>query len=107
VRDVEEVAVAFAISFAASVAEQLDQLQARERVIVLAAIERQLMHEPLVETRHRKPLRPNRLAPWELRVGPLRVFYEVVPVEPDVVRVLAIGKKYRNVLRIGGREITP
>jgi hypothetical protein len=38
-----------------------------------------LAHEPLVETRHRKPLRPNPLAPWEPCVGSLRAFYEVRP----------------------------
>ena len=65
----------------------------------------------LVETRKRKPLRPNPLAPWELRVGPLRAFYEVLPRErklgkaADVVYVLAIGKKERNVLRIAGEVV--
>ncbi len=92
------------IRFADSVADQLRRLKTVERVRVLDAIERQLVHEPLVESRHRKPLRPNLLAPWELRVGPLRVFYEAV--KPKVVNVLAVGKKSRNVLRIGGREIT-
>jgi hypothetical protein len=63
------------------------------------------MSEPLVETRNRKPLRPNPLAPWELRVGALRVLYEVPAGNPKVVHVLAVGKKHRNVLRIAGREI--
>jgi mRNA-degrading endonuclease RelE of RelBE toxin-antitoxin system len=66
--------VAFKIQFAESVAGQLQALTAAERSRVLAAVAAQLAHEPLVETRNRKPLRPNPLAPWELRVGPLRVF---------------------------------
>jgi len=33
--------------------------------------------EPIVETRNRKKLRPNPLAPWELRIGKARVFYDV------------------------------
>ena len=73
---------------------------------MLDAIERQLVREPLIETRNRKPLRPNPLAPWELRVGELRVFYEVAADDPRVVRVLAVGKKERQILRIGGQEIT-
>ena len=77
-----------------------------ERSAALDAIERHLRHEPLVETRNRKPLRPNPIAPWELRVGKLRVFYEVVPGEPSLVRILAVGKKGRNILRIAGREMT-
>jgi len=53
-----------------------------------------------------KLLRPNPIAPWELRVGKLRVFYEVVPGEPSLVRILAVGKKDRSSLRIAGQEIT-
>ena len=62
-------------------------------------------HEPLKETRHRKPLRPNPIAPWELRVGQLRVFYEVAGAESGVVRILAVGRKRRNVLVVGDKEI--
>jgi hypothetical protein len=72
---------------------------------VLDAIDRQLGNDPLRETRHRKPLRPNPIAPWELRVGALRVFYDVATSEGKAVRILAIGKKTGNVLRIAGREI--
>ena len=71
--------------------------------MILAAIERQLLHQPLVETRNRKRLRPNPIAPWELRVRNVRVFYEVD--QPGVVTVLAIGAKRGNRLIIGGEEI--
>ena len=77
-----------------------------ERSAVLDAIEQQLLHQPLLETRNRKPLRPNPIAPWELRIGKLRVFYEVAAAEPRVVRILAVGKKERNRLVVGGQEIT-
>ena len=63
------------------------------------------MHEPLAETRNRKPLRPNLLAPWELRVGELRVFYEVAGDQYDVVRILAVGQKKGNRLLIAGKEV--
>jgi hypothetical protein len=43
----------------------------------------------------------------ELRVGHLRVFYEVTGAERGVVRILAVGRKERNVLTIGGQEIQP
>jgi len=45
-------------------------------------------------------MRPNPVAPWELRVGDLRVYYEVGAAE-TVVRILAVGVKERNVVRIG------
>ncbi len=97
--------MAYAVEFAASVRQHLEALTTRERSTTLTAIERQLVHEPLLETRNRKPLRPNPIAPWELRVGKLRIFYEVAPGEPAVVRILAVGKKERNILRIAGQEI--
>jgi mRNA-degrading endonuclease RelE of RelBE toxin-antitoxin system len=57
----------------------------------------------LTETRNRKPLRPNPIAPWELRVGELRVFYDVD--EPGVVTILAIGTKRGNMFFIDGEQI--
>ena len=97
--------MAYHIEFAASVKNQLRTLSARQRSMVFQAIDRHLLHEPLAETRNRKPLRPNPLAPWELRVGNLRVFYEVDVSEPDVVRILAVGEKRRNKLLIAGKEV--
>jgi mRNA-degrading endonuclease RelE of RelBE toxin-antitoxin system len=95
----------YEIKFAAHVRQHLEALTARERSTALEVIEGQLLHEPLVETRNRKPLRPNPIAPWELRIGNLRAFYEVVPGDPDVVRIVAVGKKEGNVVRIAGKEI--
>jgi len=68
-------------------------------------LEVQLRDEPLRETRNRKLLRPNPMAAWELRVGPLRIFYEVDAEEADVVNVLAIGIKTGNRLFIAGEEM--
>ncbi len=72
---------------------------------MLDAVKVQLQYEPLRETRNRKQLRPNPFAPWELRVGSLRVFYEVDGGEPDLINVLAIGIKKGSRLIIAGREI--
>jgi hypothetical protein len=57
--------VAFKVQFAESVTQHLRALKRTERVRVLDAVARQLVHEPFVETRNRKPLRPNPIAPWE------------------------------------------
>jgi mRNA-degrading endonuclease RelE of RelBE toxin-antitoxin system len=103
--------VPYEIRFAECVRDHMKSLTAAEEAVLLDAIRDQLTHEPLVETRNRKPLRPNPLAPWELRVGPLRAFYDVrkpeQELEPpaDVVYVLAVGKKERNVLRIAGEVV--
>jgi mRNA-degrading endonuclease RelE of RelBE toxin-antitoxin system len=97
--------VPYTVEFAESVEAHFRALTARDRTMVLSGIDRQLLHEPLKETKHRKPLRPNPIAPWELRVGQFRVFYEVVGSEGGVVRILAVGRKRRNVLVIGDKEI--
>ena len=93
------------MEFAQSVQAHLRALAAGDRAIVLDAIERQLSDEPLVETRHRKPLRPNPIAPWPLSVGDLRVFYEVDPEANGPIRILAVGRKQRSILMIGGEEV--
>ena len=73
--------------------------------MVVDAIKVQLRHEPFRETRNRKPRRPNPLAPWELRVGELRIFYEEDVDEADLVNILAVGIKRGNRLFIAGKEI--
>ena len=95
----------YTVAFAQSVERHLRVLTARERTTALDAIGRQLLHEPLKETRHRKPLRPNPIAPWELPVAQLRIFYDVTGAESGVVRILAVGRKRRNVLVVGEKEI--
>jgi len=65
----------------------------------------QLSHKPTVETRNRKPLELNPIAPWELRVDQVRVFYEVVEEPAPTVYVHAIGVKVGSRLQIGGEEV--
>ena len=85
--------------------DHLRALTAREQRIVVDAVEEQLTYQPAVETLNRKPMRPNPIAPWELRVGHLRVYYEVYEEPGPFVLVLAVGVKDRTVVRIGREEI--
>lgn len=95
----------FEIRFSSDADDHLWRLQARDRSLLVSAIEQQLRYEPRTATRNRKPLRPNPLAPWVLRVGQLRVYYEVT-IEPErVVIVRAIGVKVRERVTIGGTEV--
>jgi hypothetical protein len=55
-------------------------------------------------TRNRKPVRPNELAAWELRLGALRVFYDVLTEPDSVVVIRAIGVKVHNRVFIDNRE---
>jgi mRNA-degrading endonuclease RelE of RelBE toxin-antitoxin system len=76
-----------------------------EQVKVIDQVEGQLTYQPTLPTRKRKVLRPNPLAPWQLRIGDVRVFYEVQEEPTPVVNVKAIGKKIHNELWIGGERI--
>ncbi len=95
----------YKVRFAESAEDHFAQLTARQQSIIVDAVRVQLQHEPLRETRNRKKLRPNPLAPWELRVGALRIFYDVDAQEPDLVNVLAIGIKRGHRLIVAGKEI--
>ncbi|HEV7519337.1 MAG TPA: type II toxin-antitoxin system RelE/ParE family toxin [Thermoanaerobaculia bacterium] len=76
-----------------------------QQVAVLDRVGELLSSTPTVEARNRKRLRPNAVAPWELRIGAIRVFYDVAAEPEKVVVVLAVGIKEHNVLRIAGEVI--
>ncbi len=52
--------------------------------MVLSGVLTHLTTTPLERTRNRKPLRPNLVGQWELRLGNLRVHYHVVD-EPEQI----------------------
>jgi len=96
--------LAYIIEYSPEAEDHLHLLTARQQKVVLDAVERQLLHQPTVETKNRKPMRPNPIAPWELRLGDLRVYYDVEEQPETKVIILAVGIKERNQVRIG-REI--
>ncbi|MCB1021822.1 MAG: type II toxin-antitoxin system RelE/ParE family toxin [Acidobacteria bacterium] len=92
----------FAIRYSPDAVRHLKRLSARQRAEVLDQIGLRLSHEPQSPSRNRKRLRPNALATWSLRLGELRVYYDV---EAETVTVLAIGEKIRNQVWIDGRAV--
>lgn len=80
---------------------QLRALPARDQRIVEAAIRSRLEHEPTTPIWAIKKLRPNPFAEFELRIGDLRVLYNVD--EGEVV-VLVVGRKVGNKLIVEGEE---
>src|SRR5437764_1027157 len=96
--------MAYSIILAPRARGHLGHLSARERAIVLRSIQVQLSHQPTIETRNRKRLRPNPLASWELRIGDLRVFYDVDDVIAGAVTIAAVGRKERDRVRVGDEE---
>ena len=98
----------FTLVYADEVKDHLRAIEAQFHFVLETEIETQLLHEPDVETRSRKPLKRPIIfgADWELRLGPdnrFRVFYQV-NTESREVRVLAVGVKDRNRLYFAGEE---
>ena len=92
----------YSIEYSPDAEDHLRFLTARQQAIVLDTVDEQLTHQPTVETRNRKPMRPNPLAPWELRIGALRVYYDVEDTSEPKVYIRAVGIKERNRIRIAG-----
>lgn len=88
----------FSIEIGRSALEEIGALRAFDGRQILAAIEKELSHEPTKATRRRKIL-PGLKPPfeaippiWELRVGEYRVFYDVSEEEKKVF-VRAVRRK--------------
>jgi mRNA-degrading endonuclease RelE of RelBE toxin-antitoxin system len=97
--------LSYQIEYTDAAIEHLKFLTTRQQRTVLDTVDEQLKYEPLVETRNRKPMEPNSLATWELRIGNLRVYYNVEVNTVSVVYIQAVGVKNRNRVRIGQEEI--
>jgi mRNA-degrading endonuclease RelE of RelBE toxin-antitoxin system len=83
--------------------QDLQWFTKRDQKVILDGIERRLRHEPTVATRHRKRLRPNSTAKWELRLGDFRVLYDVEP-RAQVVEIKRIGEKRGHAFLFRGRK---
>jgi mRNA-degrading endonuclease RelE of RelBE toxin-antitoxin system len=99
----------FTIVYAADVKQHLRAIDPKHHSLIRSQTEEQLLHQPVVEARNRKPLQRTMGsgAQWELRLGPknrFRVFY-LVDDAAHQVKVVAIGVKERNRLTIGGEEV--
>jgi len=99
-----ERAMEFTIVFSPDARDHLRSLKRRDQQIVIDAIAAQFTHQADQPTSNRKLLRDNRLAPWELRIGDHRVFYDIKH-DNKLVVIVAVGKKFHNRLLIGGEEI--
>lgn len=100
----------YQVVFTPEASRQLGALPARDRRRLLDAAAAQLPLEPLVVTRNRKPMDVDKrffVAPWELRVGNLRVYYAVESAPAATVVVVAVGVKVRERVRISGTDVEP
>ena len=93
--------MAFQITITSDAESQWRALPARQQRLLEAAIQVRLLHQPTTPTKAVKKLRPNPFAEFELRVGDLRVLYNVEGTE---VVLLVVGRKVGNKLIVEGEE---
>lgn len=106
--------MAAAIIYSPEAVDHVAALSKSNQVLILDQVERLLSDQPTIPSHKRKYLRPNAIAQWELRLGDLRVFYDVAteaalegesaPTKTTVT-IKAVGKKVHNELLIGGARI--
>ena len=91
----------FELKLTLEAVEDLRFFSKADRKWVVNETEKQLAHEPAVETRNRKRLRPNKVAEWELRIDRFRVFYDV-DSENRLIKVRTVAYKEGNALYVRG-----
>jgi len=91
------------ISLTESAKRDIAYFEANEQRLIVAGIIAHLKTDAETETRRKKQLRPNPIAPWELRLDRFRVFYSVG--EGHHLKVVAVGHKERNDLLIQGEKV--
>ena len=80
----------YEVTFAPEAADDLRRLVAHYRAEVKDAIERHLRHEPMKTSRSRiKRLRGLSRPQYRLRVGEIRVFYDVSGSSVDILAIVA------------------
>jgi len=102
----------FHLIYAPITKNHLRAIEAKHHSLIRKEIETQLLVEPDVRTRNRKPLKRSAIfggasATWEVRIWPqnrFRVLYRVIR-ENMQVNILAIGQKEGRRLLVGGEEI--
>jgi mRNA-degrading endonuclease RelE of RelBE toxin-antitoxin system len=82
----------FDIKFTDHALDDLQTFPEAERRWILTALESQLMLNAAEESHDRKRIRPDMLAEWAVRLGQVRVFYDV-DVPNRTVKIEAVGKR--------------
>ena len=93
----------YVIEYTLEAIVDLKSFRKYEQQLIVDQITQQLSYEPAHETRHRKRLRPNSVAEFELRITRCRVFYDV-DENRNLVKIEAVGYKEGNRLFIHGKE---
>jgi len=93
----------YRIAVTESAKEDISYFEAHEQRRIVAGIIAYLRTDAELQTRRKKPLRPNPIAPWELRLDRFRIFYSIE--HRSTVKIVAVGHKEHNDLLIRGRKV--
>jgi mRNA-degrading endonuclease RelE of RelBE toxin-antitoxin system len=95
----------FEIILAPDAAQDLRALRANVRSAVRSALETHLRHEPRKTSRSRiKRLRGVRRPQYRLRIGEIRVFYDVFDQAVEVLAIVAKSEAERWLAQFGDPE---
>lgn len=92
----------FTIIIKPNAAGDIEYYRVNEQRTIISGIKTHLPVEPEIEGKRKKKLRPNAIAPWELRIDIYRIFYKF---QGTTVFVVAVGHKVHNKLYIRGKEV--
>lgn len=99
----------YTLIYARGVTKHLKSIDAKYDSLIREKMEDQLLFEPNVETKNRKPLRQPAPfgAQWESRFGPDNRFRVLYDIDEDghAVQILAVGEKEGNRLIVAGEEV--
>jgi mRNA-degrading endonuclease RelE of RelBE toxin-antitoxin system len=97
--------MAFDIILAPQAAEDMKALKARLRAEVRDALDVHLRHEPRKTSRSRiKRLRGLRQPQYRLRVGDIRIFYDVGSTSVEVLAIIAKAEAEAWLIQFGSPE---
>lgn len=95
----------FAVTLAPEAIEDLKRLKANVRATVRAALDTHLRQEPRKTSRSRiKRLRGLARPQYRLRVGEVRIFYDVVGATVEVLAIVNKPEAESWLVRFGSRE---
>jgi mRNA-degrading endonuclease RelE of RelBE toxin-antitoxin system len=83
----------FDIKFTQYAIEDLQVFPKAEQQWIVSHLESQLSVDAVLETEDRRRLHPNGPVEWEIRLGKVRVFYDV-DLQSGTVKIEAVGKKF-------------
>ena len=93
----------YQVSLTESAKKDIAFFEVSDQRVIVAGIIAHLKADAETETRRKKPLRPNSIGPWELRLDRFRVFYSVE--QGARLKVVAVGHKEHNNLFIRGKKV--